>query len=109
MDFYIASDDPSERRSESFWNIFRSEQKVGVLLPGMSRPIRIPTEREVDAYWYRGPEYFDSPERFEEVRAYMKHYYLHAPGSPEKYWEAYRLHNERLAEFIRQKEAAGEL
>ncbi len=86
MLFYQASEDTAVRRSESFWNMFRAEQEVFVELPGSPEPIRIPTYGETDAYWNRGPSAFESQERFEEVRAYMRHYFRDADSAP-KYWQ----------------------
>ncbi|MBP9757848.1 MAG: hypothetical protein KBD06_04570 [Candidatus Pacebacteria bacterium] len=91
MIVYKASADRETSRSESFWNMFRSEHEIYVVLPGATSSIRIPTTAENDNYWERGPTAFNSPQRFDEVRAYMRHYFVDADSAPQR-WE----HNARI-------------
>ncbi len=96
MIVYKASADVRIMRAESFQNIFRSEEEVFVELPGSTSPIRIPNDAEHEAYFWSGPAVFSTPGRFEEVRAYMRHYFVDA-DSVQKHWK----HRAEIDEAIR--------
>ena len=101
---YKASEDPSVKRLEVFSNIFQPHsEEILVLLPDRMIAVRIPTDAEEDLYWYEGPSAFSSPERFEEVRAYMRHYFIDADSAP-KYWEQTKRIQEAISRFLEENE-----
>ncbi len=98
---YVASADPRESRAENFRNlILTDEANVSVILPGRTKAIQVPTKSETNNYWLNGPDAFSSNERFEEVRAYMRHYFVDA-DSAQEYWEQRKRVNAEIAEQLK--------
>ncbi len=101
---YKASEDPRRKASESFYNLLYelAGEEVFVELPGREAAIRVPNDKEQEAFFFRGPDAFQDSARFEEVRAYMRHYWRDA-DHVEKFWAQNKKIEAEIAQATEEK------